>query len=51
MKRFAVFVNPLRGFFFSRFTPHLHALFCEGANYSKAITFPARLFSVFTDRQ
>ncbi|WP_209726949.1 hypothetical protein, partial [Duganella sp. 1411] len=33
---FRLFRQPLNHFFFSRFTPHLHAPFCEEANYSKA---------------
>ncbi|MFA9219311.1 MAG: hypothetical protein ACEQSK_19710, partial [Sphingomonadaceae bacterium] len=38
MKHLQRFVNLL----FSRFTLHLHALFCEGANYSKAASSMAR---------
>ncbi len=43
MKCFVYLVNPL---FSPRFTLHLHALFCEGANYSKAQTQLARLLQV-----
>jgi hypothetical protein len=43
MKRLVRFVNPYHLFFFTRFTLHLHAVFCEGANYSRTPAWLARV--------